>query len=389
MSKINFARYGVTADQADFWTVVRAFADKEVAPLADQIDRDAAFPHELFTKLAAADLMGTPYGEDVGGAGADHVCSAIELEEISRASGSVGCSLNAHMSLVASLINLFGTASQKTKFLIPLTTGAKIGAFGLSEPEAGSDVGNVSTTAVRDGDGWRIKGSKTFNTNGSVASIFTVTAQTTVEDSGDQRLSTFIVEAGTPGFTVSREIHKLGMRGSPTCELRFDDVWVPGDQILGEPGDGYRQVMRVIEGARVNVAAMCVGIAQAALDEAVVYAQQREQFGRPIGTNQGVQWMIADMATEIDAARLMVLSTARMRDAGESTKLHASMTKRFASDVAVRVTNWAVEVFGGYGYTQDFPVERFLRDAKLYQMGEGTNQICRMVIARELMPAIR
>jgi butyryl-CoA dehydrogenase len=389
MSSIDYARYGVTDEQAAYWKVVRDFADKEIMPIAQQIDRDAAFPHELFRKLAASDLMGTPYAEEFGGAGADYVCSAIELEEFSRASGSVGCSLNAHMSLVAGIINLFGTQEQKEKFLVPLATGAQIGAFGLSEPGAGSDVGSVSTVAVRDGDGWRLKGSKTFNTNGSVASIFTITAKTRVGETGEERLSTFLVERDREGFSVSRELHKLGMRGSPTCELRLDDVWVPDDHLLGKVGDGYQQVMRVIEGARVNVAAMCVGIAQAAFDEAVVYAQEREQFGRLIGSNQGVQWLIADMATEIDAARLMVLATARMRDAGQPTRLHASMAKRFASDVAVRVTNWAVEVFGGYGYTQDFPVERFLRDAKLYQMGEGTNQICRMVIARELMPAIR
>jgi alkylation response protein AidB-like acyl-CoA dehydrogenase len=242
---------------------------------------------------------------------------------------------------------------------------------------------------VRDGDGWRIRGSKTFNTNGSVASLFTITAKVSSGPGEEGRLTTFVVESDRDGFSVSRELRKLGMRGSPTCELRLDNVWVPDENLLGEPGDGYRQVMKVIEGARVNVAAMCVGIAQAAYDEAVKYAQERVQFGRPIGANQGVQWLIADMATEIDAARLMVLSSARLRDEGRSTKLYASMAKRFASDMAVRVTNTAVEVFGGYGYTQDFPVERFLRDVKLYQMGEGTNQICRMVIARELMPAIR
>jgi alkylation response protein AidB-like acyl-CoA dehydrogenase len=380
-------RYGLTQAQADFWKVARDFADREVAPRAEQIDRDDEFPHDVFDKLARADLMGICYPEEVGGAGGDYVCAAIELEEVSRASGSVGCSLNAHMSLVSGIIHRFGSAEQHRQFLQPLNTGQILGAFGLSEPGAGSDVGGIATTAVRDGDGWRIRGGKTFNTNGSVASLFTITARTPgIGPEG--RLSTFLVERDREGFEVSRKLEKLGMRGSPTCELRLDDVWVPDDHILGDVGDGYRQVMKVIEGARVNVAAMCVGIAQAAYDAAVDYAQVREQFGRPIGANQGVQWLIADMATEIEAARLMVLATARMRDLGQSTRLHASMAKRFASDAAVRVTNWAVEVFGGYGYTCDFPVERFLRDAKLYQMGEGTNQICRMVIARELMPAI-
>ena len=247
---------------------------------------------------------------------------------------------------------------------------------------------NVSTAAVRDGDGWRISGSKIFNTNGSVAGVFTVTAKT-APSAGRRGMSTFILEAGMDGFSVVKDLEKLGMHGSPTSELVLRDVWVPDDHLVGEPGDGFRHVMQVIEGARVNVASMCVGIAQAALDESVIYAQQRHQFGRLIGSNQGIQWLVADMATEIDAARLMVLATARMRDRSEPTRLHASMAKRFASDVAVQVTNWAVEIFGGYGYTQEFPVERFLRDAKLYQMGEGTNQICRMVIARELLPDAR
>ena len=387
-SEIDYGRYGVTEDQREFWAVVRQFADREVAPRAEEIDRSGKFPHDVFDKLAAANLLGTPFPEEFGGAGADNVCAAIELEELSRASGSVGCSVNAHMSLVANLINQFGTTEQKKRFLTPLASGEKIGAFALSESEAGSDVSNVSTAAVRDGDGWRISGSKIFNTNGSVAGVFTVTAKT-APSAGRRGMSTFILEAGMDGFSVVKDLEKLGMHGSPTSELVLRDVWVPDDHLVGEPGDGFRHVMQVIEGARVNVASMCVGIAQAALDESVIYAQQRHQFGRLIGSNQGIQWLVADMATEIDAARLMVLATARMRDRSEPTRLHASMAKRFASDVAVQVTNWAVEIFGGYGYTQEFPVERFLRDAKLYQMGEGTNQICRMVIARELLPDAR
>jgi alkylation response protein AidB-like acyl-CoA dehydrogenase len=388
MTDVNYERYGVDETQRAYWEVVRKFVDNEVVPIAAEIDSTATFPAALFGKLARNGLMGTPIATEYGGAGADYVSLAIALEELSRGSGSVGCSVNAHVSLVAGIIDRFGTEEQKRRFLVPLASGEVIGAFGLSEPEAGSDVANISTTAVPDGDGWRINGTKTFNTNGSVAGIFTISAKTKAPG-GESRLSTFVVQAPTEGFSVSRDLHKLGMRGSPTSELTFRDVWLPAENLLGDLGEGFAQVMTVIEGARVNVASMCVGIAQAALDEAVVYAQQRKQFGRPIGSNQGVQWLIADMATEIDAARLMVHSTARMRDRGESTRLHASMAKRFASDVAVGVTNQAVEVFGGYGYTQEFPVERFLRDAKLYQMGEGTNQICRIVIARELMPAAR
>lgn len=388
MATIDVDRYSMTDEQASFWRMMRSFADREVAPLADEMDKNAAFPTELFHKLAAAQLMGTPYSEEYGGAGADHVCSAIELEELSRASGSVGCSVNAHLSLAAGLLNRFGSEDQKKRFLTPLASGAKIGAFGLSEPDAGSDVAAITTHARREVGGWRLNGAKTWNTNGRVASIFTIVAKTD-RAAGRNGMSTFIVEAGTDGFEVTKDIKKLGMRASPTCDLVFEDVWVPDENLLGDPGDGFDQVLQIIEGARVNVAAMCVGIAQAALDESLVYAQQRHQFGRPIGANQGVQWMLADMATEIDAARLMVFATARMRDRGQSTRLHASMTKRFASDMAVRATNWAVEIFGGYGYTQEFPIERFLRDAKLYQMGEGTNQICRMVVARELMQDIR
>ncbi len=377
-------RYSLTDAQREFHESVRRFADERIAPLAASIEETDEFPMELFREMARLGYLGAPYAPEYGGAGADSVMVTLLLEEVSRASGAVGSSLNAHISLASSVIARHGTEEQKQRYLTRLTTGDAIGAFGLTEPSGGSDAANCRTRAVPAGDHYRITGSKCFNTNGPVAGIFVITARTS-EAPGSRGVSAFIVERGTPGFTVGRPDKKHGVHGSPTATLYFEDAPVPAENLIGREGEGFRQFAHTLDRGRINVAALAIGLGQAALDAAIVYARQREQFGQKIAAFQGVQFPIAEAATEIEAARLLTLNAARMADAGLPVKKEAAMAKFFAAEAALRACNSAVEIFGGYGYMREYPVERYLRDAKMYQIGEGTSQIQRIIIAPELL----
>jgi alkylation response protein AidB-like acyl-CoA dehydrogenase len=374
----------LTDVQREFHDSVRRFADQRIAPLAAEIDETDEFPSALFREMAALGYLGAPYPSEWGGAGCDSVMVALLLEEVSRASGAVGSSLNAHISLACSVIYHHGSEAQKRAYLSRLTTGEAIGAFGLTEPSGGSDAAACRTRAVCRGDEYLITGQKSFNTNGPVAEIFVITARTS-EAPGARGVSAFIVERDTPGFVVGRPDRKHGVHGSPTATLYFEEARVPAANLIGREGEGFRQFARTLDLGRVNVAALALGIGQAALDAAVAYARQREAFGRPIAAYQGVQFPIAEAATEIEAARLLTLSAARLADAGRPIKKEAAMAKFFAAEAALRAANAAVEIFGGHGYMREHAVERYLRDAKMCQIGEGTSQIQRMIIAREVL----
>ncbi|OGK95807.1 MAG: acyl-CoA dehydrogenase [Candidatus Rokubacteria bacterium RIFCSPHIGHO2_02_FULL_73_26] len=376
--------WGLSDAQRQFHESVRRFADARIAPLAAQIDETDEFPAELFREMAGLGYLGAPYPPEYGGAGADSVMVALLLEEVSRASGAVGSSLNAHLSLASSVIAWHGSEAQKRTFLARLTTGRALGAFGLTEPSGGSDAAACRTRAVRAGDHYRVTGSKAFNTNGPVADIFVITARTS-DAPGARGVSAFIVERGTPGFSVGPPDRKHGVHGSPTATLYFDAAPVPAANLIGREGEGFRQFAHTLDRGRVNVAALALGLGQAALDAAVTYARQREQFGQKIAAFQGVQFPIAEAATELEAARLLTLNAARMADADLPIKKEAAMAKFFAAEAALRACNSAVEIHGGYGYMREYPVERYLRDAKMYQIGEGTSQIQRMIIAREIL----
>ena len=376
--------YFLTDAQREFHEGVRRFAGARIAPLAAQIDETDEFPWALFREMASLGYLGAPYPPEYGGAGADSVMVALLLEEVSRASGAVGSSLNAHLSLASSVIAWHGSEAQKRTFLARLTTGRALGAFGLTEPSGGSDAAACRTRAVRAGDHYRVTGSKAFNTNGPVADIFVITARTS-DAPGARGVSAFIVERGTPGFSVGTPDRKHGVHGSPTATLYFDAAPVPAANLIGREGEGFRQFAHTLDRGRVNVAALALGLGQAALDAAVTYARQREQFGQKIAAFQGVQFPIAEAATELEAARLLTLNAARMADADLPIKKEAAMAKFFAAEAALRACNSAVEIHGGYGYMREYPVERYLRDAKMYQIGEGTSQIQRMIIAREIL----
>jgi alkylation response protein AidB-like acyl-CoA dehydrogenase len=377
--------YQLTETQIAFRDSVRRFVDDRIVPRAAEIDESDAFPHDLFDEMAGLGYLGAPYPLEYGGAGLDAVSVCLLLEEISRGSGAVGSSFNAHISLSSSVIYHHGSAEQKQHFLGQLTSGSKLGAFGLTEPSGGSDAAACRTRAVRDGDNYLVTGSKCFNTNGPVADIFVITARTTPGTTGGEGISTFIIERGAPGFVIGKPDRKMGMHGSPTATLYFDNAVVPAANLIGVEGKGFRQFAQTLDRGRINVAALSVGLAQAALDAAVAYAKERRQFGQPIAAFQGVQWPLVDMATDIEAARLLTLNAARMYDAGLPVKKEAAMAKFFAAEASIRSTNAAVEILGGYGYLRDHPVERYLRDAKMYQIGEGTSQIQRLVIAREIL----
>jgi len=333
--------------------------------------------------------LGIPIPEDEGGAGMDTLAYAIAIEEIGRVWGSLGLIVAAHTSLGCGPLHLVGTREQKTKFLVPMASGAVIGAYGLTEPGAGSDAGGTRTTARfepgDDGGSWVIDGGKRFITNAGQAGTYIVTAKTGAKHDGSPEISAFILPADTPGFRVLRIEDKLGLHASATGELAFDGCRVPVANLLGERGGGFRTFLKILDGGRISVAALALGISQGALDAAVPYAQTREQFGRPIGTFQGVAFMVADMATEIEAARQMVYRSAWLKDQGRDYSLAAAQAKLFASEVSSRVTNAAIQVHGGYGYVTEYPVERFLRDAKLTEIGEGTSQVQRLVIARKVL----
>jgi alkylation response protein AidB-like acyl-CoA dehydrogenase len=363
---------------------VRDFAAREIAPVADELERKGEFPHEIIGKAASLGLLGVPYPEEVGGSGLDNLAYAITIEELARVSGSVAIIVSAHTSLGCYPLYIAGTPEQKAQYLRPLASGQKLGAYGLTEPGAGSDSRGTRTRARRDGDSWVINGGKRFITNAGAADTYIVTAVTdATADSG--RISAFIVERDTPGFSIGRLEEKMGLHASATGELIFEECRIPMQNLLGSEGEGDKIFLKTLDGGRIGIGAMALGLAQAAYEAASAYAKERQQFGKPIAAFQGVAFMIADMATEIDAARMMVYRAAWLKDQGRPYGTEAAMAKLFASEVASRVTNAAVQVHGGYGYITEYHGERYLRDAKLTEIGEGTSQIQRMVIARTLL----
>ncbi len=363
--------------------MVRDFATREIAPKAAEVDRNARFPVETFKELGKLDLLGLIVPTEYGGAGSDYRSYAIAVEEIGRACGSTGLSYAAHCSLGTNPIKLFGSEAQKKKYLPKLASGEFIGAWALTEPGTGSDASSQKTTARREGDSWVLNGTKQFITNATHADVNIIMAMTD-QSLGRKGISSFIVEKGTPGFYVSKVEKKMGMRGSPTASLTMEDCKIPAENIIGEVGEGYKQALTTLEGGRISIGALALGIAQAAFDAALQYAQQREAFGQPIGKFQLIQGYLADMSTQIQAARLLIYHAAWMKDHGKRVTLEGSQGKLYASEIASRVCNLCVQIHGGYGYIEDFPAERFLRDAKLCEIGEGTSEIQRLLIARQL-----
>ncbi len=377
--------FDLTEEQALIRSMVREFAEKEVAPSARERDEQERFDRELmFGRLAELGLTGIVFPEEYGGAGADYISYAIAVEELSRVCASTGVTLSAHLSLGANPIFLFGTEDQKKKYLVPLAAGDKMGAFGLTEPAAGSDAGGTKTTAVRDNDSWILNGTKIFITNGGEADTYIVFARTDREAKKHHGISAFIVEKGTPGFTFGKKEEKMGIRSSPTLELVFENCRIPFENLLGDEGDGFRVAMKTLDGGRIGIASQALGIAQGALDAAVDYAKERKQFDSPIARFQGVQFQLADMATQIEAARLMVYNAAYRASSGQSYSQQSAMAKLMASETAMKVTTQAVQIFGGYGYTREFPVERMMRDAKITEIYEGTSEVQRLVIGSAL-----
>ncbi|MGD8996992.1 MAG: acyl-CoA dehydrogenase [Anaerolineae bacterium] len=364
--------------------MVREFAEREIAPRAEEIDATDEFPDDLFRRMGEVGLLGLPFPSQYGGSGADYHAMVIALEEIARVSGSVAITLDAHTSLCCEPIYRFGTEEQRQKYLPDLAYGHKIGAFGLTEPQAGSDAGATQTRARRDGDDWVINGQKIYITNGSIADVVVFTAKTDPEK-GTRGISSFIVEKGTPGFQPGRDEKKMGLKGSVTSELFFEDCHIPAENLLGEENQGFKQFLITLDAGRVAIAAMAVGLAQGAYERSIGYAKHREQFGRPIADFQAIRWMLADMATEIDAARMMVHRAAWLKEQGQRYTREASMAKLLASEMSERVCHRAIQIHGGYGYVREYEVERMYRDQRLCQIGEGTNEIQRLIISQEVL----
>jgi butyryl-CoA dehydrogenase len=378
--------FELTEEQKLIREMVRDFAETELAPSAAERDEQERFDRTLmFDRLGELGLAGVVFPECYGGAGADYVSYAIAIEELSRVCASTGVTLSAHLSLGANPIFLFGDEGQKQRFLRPLAEGKKLGAFGLTESSAGSDAGGTKTTAVLNGDRWVLNGSKIFTTNGFEADTYIVFARTDKQAEKHHGISAFIVEKGTPGFTFGKKEKKMGIRSSPTYELVFENCRVPRANLLGGEGEGFKVAMKTLDGGRIGIAAQALGIAQGAMDAAVTYARERKQFDQPIAGFQGVQFMLADMAVQIEAARLLVYQSAFRADAGTSYSKQSAIAKLFASETAMQVTTRAVQVFGGYGYTRDFPVERMMRDAKITEIYEGTSEIQRLVIGTAIV----
>ena len=365
-------------------SMVRDLSQNEFAPRAAQVDSTEAFPAENIDRLAQLGLMGLPYPEAYGGGGGDYVSYALAVEEIARGCGSTALVYAAHVSLGCGPIYAFGNEEQKQKWLPRLCSGQGLAAFGLTEPQAGSDAGATRTTAVRDGGDYVLNGSKMWITSGALADVVNCTAKTDPE-AGTKGISCFLVEKGTPGFIPGKDEPKMGLKGSVTSALALENCRVPASTLLGEEGQGFRQMLITLDSGRISIGAMALGLGQAALDEATRYAKERVQFGQPIANFQAIQWMIADMATEIDAARLMVYRAAAMKDAGLRVTKEAAMAKLYASEVAERVAFKAIQIHGGYGYSREYPVERIYRDQRLCAIGEGTSEIQRLVIARQIL----
>ncbi len=380
MKEMNF---DLTQEQQMVRKMIREFADEVVAPGAIERDKTKAFPKEIFKQLADMGMMGLPFSEEYGGAGADTVSFAIVTEELSRACASTGITYSAHISLGGAPLNLFGTEEQKQKYLVPICTGESFGAFGLTEPNAGSDAGGTLTTAKEDGNDFIVNGNKVFITNASYAKHLALTAITDVKD-GNKEISAIIVPTDAEGFSVIDNYEKMGLNASNTTELVLENVRVPQENLLGERGNGFRQFLVTLDGGRIGIGAMAVGIAQAAFDRALRYSKERKQFGKTLSEFQVTQFKLADMAMKIELARNMVHKAAWLKDQGRAFGKEASMCKLYASEIAMQVADQAVQIHGGYGYMKEYEVERFMRDAKLLEIGEGTSEVQRMVIARHI-----
>jgi butyryl-CoA dehydrogenase len=368
----------------EFREEVRQFAEKEVEPDSAKWDDTVEFPHQIIKKVGEKGWLGMVVPREYGGFDFDTLQYTIVVEELSRVCGSTGITVAAHNSLGVYPIYRFGNEEQKKKYLPDLCSGKKLGAFGLTEAGAGSDAGATKTTAVLKDNSYFLNGSKCFITNASVAGTYVITAVTT-KGIGHKGISNFILEKGIPGFKIGKKENKIGLRGSDTCELSFEDAIVPKENLLGKESEGFKQFMITLDGGRISIGAMALGIAQGAFDKAVKYAKERIQFDQPISSFQAIQFKLADMATQIEAARHLIYDTARMKDAGMIFTKESAMAKLYASEVARFVTYQAIQIFGGYGYSRDYPLERYFRDVKLCEIGEGTSEIQRLVIARELL----
>jgi alkylation response protein AidB-like acyl-CoA dehydrogenase len=376
--------FGLTEEQHQLRKTVRQFCETEIGPHVMEWDESQEFPEDVFRRLGELGVLGAVFPEELGGSGYSYVDYSLVMEELARVDPSVALSVAAHVSLCANHIYVAGSEEQKRRYIPKLAAGEWIGSWALTEPESGSDAGGTRTRAVLERDCWVINGSKTFTTNGQVADLCVVMAVTDRAASA-HGISAFLVEKGTPGFRPGKKENKLGMRCSPTNEMILTDCRVPASQLCGKPGEGFVDALRILDGGRISIAALAVGIAQGAYEAALRYSKQRKQFGRFISEFQAIQHKLADMATDIDASRLLTLRAAWMKDHGQNVNKESSMAKLFASETAVRVADEAVQIHGGYGFLKDYPVEKFYRDVKLCTIGEGTSEIQRLVIARQLL----
>lgn len=365
-------------------TMFREFADSEVKPLAKEVDEEERFPEETVRKLARYGFMGIPFPKEWEGSGGDNLAYAMAVETISSVCGTTGVVLSAHSSLCAAPIYEFGNEDQKRRYLPDLASGRKLGAFGLTEPNAGTDAGGQQTSAELKGDRYLVSGSKIFITNAGPAEVYIVFAMTD-RSKGTRGISAFILEKGMPGFSIGKKEAKMGIRGSATCELIFENVEVPAANLLGKEGGGFGVAMKTLDGGRIGIAAQALGLAQGALSETVAYVKERKQFGKPIASFQNTQFQLADMQAKVEAARLLVYRAACLKDAKQPYSVEAATAKLFASEVAMELTTKAVQLHGGYGYTREYPVERMMRDAKITEIYEGTSEVQRMVIAAALL----
>lgn len=379
--------FELTEEQRILQQTVRNFAKDHILPGIRERDEKGEFPTKIIEELGRLGFLGVLIPEDYGGAGMDAMCLAIIIEELARFDGSVAITVAAHNSLCTNHIYTFGTEEQRRKYVVPLASGKKLGAWSLTEPNAGSDAASIETTAVLSGDKWILNGTKIFVSQGSTADIYVVMAVTSASggSKGRHGISAFIIEKGTQGFSVGKKEDKLGLRTSDTASIILEDCRIPADNLIGEVNRGFQDVLKILDGGRIGIGAMAVGIGRGALEESMEYAMKRVQFGKPIAGFQAIQWMLADMATELDAARLLVYKAAYMKIQGLPYTKEASQAKLFASEAGMRAATKAVQIFGGHGYMKDYPVERFFRDVKLCEIGEGTSEIQRLVISRELL----
>jgi alkylation response protein AidB-like acyl-CoA dehydrogenase len=378
--------FDLTDEQQQVKRAVREFAEAEIRPHVMEWDEAQHFPREMFCKMGELGLSGVIFPEEYGGSGMGYVEYVTVIEEISRVDGSIGLSVAAHNSLCTNHIFQYGTEEQKKRYVTPLAAGQKLGAWALTEPGSGSDASGMKTIAIKRDGGWLINGSKNFITHGISADICVVMAYTKRE-MRSRGISAFIVERGTNGFLAGKKENKLGVRASETASITFEDCWVPEENLLGEPGRGFVNAMQILDGGRISIAALALGIAQGAFESALKYSQERKQFGQPIFDFEAIQFKLADMATQIDAARLLTMRAARMKDQKRPTTKESAMAKLFASEIAVKVSEEAIQIHGGYGYTKDYPAEKYWRDSKLCTIGEGTSEVQRLVIARQLVSA--